>query len=171
MAHGLAERHALVDVGNDVVEHRLRGSDRQGTPGEPGAMDALRVDVAVSVAEQRAARDVDAVERQAGCRGGTQPHGGLRAGGDAAGATLDHEQCGSPAVELGGDHEQLGLGAPRDERLHTVEGVPAARRRGAGLQAQRIEGGARLEDGERRRRQVFARQLGQVGRLLVGVAP
>ena len=75
-------------------------------------------------------------------------------------------------VELGGDDEQLGVGGARDERLDAVE-HEAAVRRGARvvLQLERIEQRPRLEHRERRGRGALADERGQVGRLLVGVAP
>ena len=51
----LAERLALLDVGDDVVEHRVRGADRQRGPAQAGQRDRLRV-VARSVASSSPSR-------------------------------------------------------------------------------------------------------------------
>ena len=44
----LAERLAFLDVGDDVVEHRVRGADRQCGPAQPGQRDRLGVVLARS---------------------------------------------------------------------------------------------------------------------------
>src|SRR6185295_10833232 len=48
----LAEGGALVDVVLDVVEHGLRGADRERAPGDAGALHALDVVLALALAHQ-----------------------------------------------------------------------------------------------------------------------
>ncbi len=60
----LAEGDPLVDVGDHVVEHRLRGADGERAPGDAGALHALRVDVAAALAEQRAGGQAHVLEHQ-----------------------------------------------------------------------------------------------------------
>jgi hypothetical protein len=164
-----AEGGALFDVGDDVVEDRLRGADRERRPGDPRPLHALKVGIAL--AEQRARGQANTVEQQpAGC-GGAQPHRRLRLDREALGAGLDHEQRRADALGLGGDDEQLALLRPGDKRLGAVEhpvGAVAAR---LGLQLQRVEQRPRLEQRQRRRGNVLAAEGRQVGRLLLGGAP
>src|SRR3984957_9961734 len=89
----LAEGGALVDVGDDVVEHGLRGADGERAPRDPRALDALAVDRAgtalaafadaalargaLAAAEQRRRGDARVLERDAAGRRRAQPHRGL----------------------------------------------------------------------------------------------
>src|SRR3954453_1359927 len=71
-----AERLAVVDVGDHVVEHRLRGPGCKAAPGNPRAVDAGGVVLAarLTLAEQRLRRQFHFVDQQAAGGGGPQAH-------------------------------------------------------------------------------------------------
>ena len=69
------------------------------------------------------------------------------------------------------DDEHLGVGCAWDERLDAVERVAAAGRPRRGPQRKRVKQRLGLHQRQRRSRDVLADELGQVGRLLLGVAP
>ncbi|CPX07006.1 Uncharacterised protein [Mycobacteroides abscessus] len=172
---GLAERLTLLHVGDDVVEHGLAGADRERRPTQPGEGDGLGVGSERRVAAFFFAEDVgggnrDIVEVQpAQCRA-ADAHARVLLDGDALGAGLDDEQRRA-AVVVGGHDEQLGLRGGRDQRLGAVEAESAGGAGGRGLEAERIEEGLRLGDHDRGLRHVLARELLEVGGLLVGTAP
>ncbi len=166
-----AERLAVVDVGDDVVEDRLRGADRERRPGDPRPVDALDVVLAPALAEDRGRRDARPLEDQPAGGGGAEAHRRLVLDREPFGARLDDEERRADALGLGGDEEELALGGAGDQRLGAVEHpvvAVAPRRR---LQLQRVEQRPRLEDRQRRRGDVLAGEGGQVGRLLLGRAP
>ena len=173
LADRLAERLALVDVGDHVVEHRLRGADRQRAPGEPAEPHALGVGVGAPSPSSAPAGTRDAVEQQprrSRRRAGPSPARPRPRAPSVAG--LDDEQRRPVALGRGGDDEQLGVGGARHERLERRRG-PSRRRLRArrGLELERVEERPRLEHRQRGGGDVLAGERRQVGRLLVGVAP
>ncbi len=120
--------------------------------------------------QQGTGRHVHVLEHQPAHGRRPQPHRGLGLDAHAARPGFEDEQRGR-ALERGGDHEQLGARRARNERLHPVQheaAVDAARR---GAQVERVEQRAGFEQGQCRRRHVVADERGQVGGLLLGVAP
>ena len=156
----LAERLALVDVRDHVVEHGLAGADRQRAPAEPPELDAFGHDLAAR--RRRAARRRE-LRRPRGPAGRWRRRGCPSPG---SGSTLsparpgldDEQRRARGPLELGGDDEQLGVGGPRHERLDAVEHVAAAGAARAGLQLERVEQRPRLEQRQRRRRDVRRRR-------------
>ena len=132
---------------------------------------ALGVGAAVGAAQQRGGGQLDVLEDQPAGRGGADAHAGIGLDADASGLGLDDEQGWAFALELGGDDEQLAVGRAGDERLDAVEHVPAAGGTRGGVQREGVEQRVRLHDRQRRGRDVLAHERGQVGGLLLGVAP
>ncbi len=162
----LAERGALVDVVLDVVEHGLAGADGHRAPAEARELDALLV---VRLGHQRAgdcrsriSRPVPAARRPIAGSGSTS-------GRPSPDSTMnsDGPRSSSSAATM---NSSPSAGA-RDERLDAVEHVAAVRLAGRGLKLERVEQRPRLEDRQRGGRDALAHELGQVGRLLLGVAP
>src|SRR6478736_4156998 len=163
----LAERLALLDVGGDVVEHGLRRTDGQCTPGQAG--EAHAVQVVVGVAEQRDLLDGHVLEDEARQAGGAQSHRRVGLDGDAVGLGL-HEEELRLAVELCTHDEQLGVGATHHSGLHPVEHEAVALGLSRGGRTGRVEQRSRLGEGERGGRYLVAGERRQVRRLLL-VAP
>ena len=143
----LAECDALVHVRHHVVEHRARGSDGQGAPGEPCARDALHVHVRRRVAEQGGRGHAHVLEHEAARAGGAQAHRGLGHGEHALGAGLEDEERGTAPFELRRYHEQLGVGGARHERLGAAQDEVAVGAAGARVEALGVEQRPRLEQG------------------------
>ena len=104
-------------------------------------------------------------------RGGANPHRGVGLDGDAAAPRLDDEQRRALTLQVGGDHEQLAVARPGDQRLDAVQLVAAPGGAGLGLQREGIEQWLGLHHRQRRGRNVLPDERRQVGRLLLGVAP
>ena len=162
MGDRLAERDALVAVGRHVVEHGLRGTDRQRAPGQAREPHALGVRRAVVVPEQGTGGHDDRVQDDPGERRRAGAHRRLGLDREPVGAGLDEEQCtGAPVVvrlatvlQAGADHEQLGICAARDEGLHAVEDEPVVGPGGRGRGGERVEQDGRLGERERGGRSV-----------------
>ena len=146
----LAERDALVDVGDHVVEHGLRGADRERAPGEPRALHALGVDVAVAVAEQRrapAGGRPRAARGRSRRRAGPSPARPRRRRPAAPGSTGTAPGRGPRAARR--RRAARARSARGDERLDAVEhAVLAVAPRGR-LQLQRVEQRPRLVQRQR----------------------
>ena len=168
MADRFAECHPVVDVGDHVVENGLRGADGQRAPADARESDA--VGVGGGVAEQGAARQGHAGQVDSPHRRGAQPHGRVGLDGDARRAGFEQEHCRAP-IEVRRDHEQLGLGRPRHERLDAVEHIPVDRPPGGGLQGERVEQCSGFEHRQGGRGYVVADEGRQIGGLLRLVAP
>ena len=78
---------------------------------------------------------------------------------------------GALALEVGGDDEQLTVAGSGDERLDAVQHVAAAGGPRRGLQREGVKQRLGLHDRQRRGGDALADELGQIGRLLLGVAP
>ena len=159
----LAERLALGAVAQHDVEAALRDAEAHRGQAEPLDLEvAHHVGEAVALgAEQVGGRDPAVVEDQ--LRHRRRPHAHLRdlvAGGEAGRAALD-EEGGDPAVELGVDHEQRGLGAVGDEGLAAVEDVAVRVLAGDGGHAEDVGAVAGLAHAHRADRGA-AQRPGQV---------
>ena len=125
----------------------------------------------LGAAEQGGGRQLDVFEDQPPGRGGADAHGRLGLDAEAGGLGLDDEQRRTRALEVGGDDEQLALGGAGHERLGARQDVAAPGGAGGRCQRERVEQRARLHDRDRRGRNVLADELGEVGGLLLLVAP
>ena len=110
------------------------------------------------------------VQQHARQRRGPQAHRRLGLDHQARGVRLDQEQPWL-AVELGADDEQLGVRTSRHHRLHAVQHEPVALggRRGGGCQC--VVQRSRFGERQCRGGHVVAGEGGQVGLLLLLVAP
>ena len=109
----LAERLALLDVRRHVVEHGLAGADRERAPREPREPHALGVRRPVGLA--RAARSAGTRTPSSASRvieAARSPIAGSPSTVSPSVPPSTRNSAGC-AVELGADHEQLGLGAAR----------------------------------------------------------
>ena len=167
-----AERLAFVDVGDDVVEDRLRGADRERGPGDPRPVDALDVVGALALAEDR------------GRRGRARPRGSgwpVAAGRRPIAGSSSIESPLVPDSTTKSAGPMPSASAATTKSSHSVaraisDLAPSSTqsspsRRGRRLQLQRVEQRPRLEDRQRRGGDVLAGEGGQVGRLLLGRAP
>ena len=172
VADRLAERLAVVDVGDDVVEHRLRRADGQRRGRDARAIDQLRVVERVgAAAEHRAGRQPNAVEAHAAepRRARAQCRIGLDA--DALGVPLHQDRAGPAADQLRRDEEQLGARGERYQRLLAVQPELAAAQRGPRRERVRVEQRASARTAEGCRRRGFPGERRQVLRLLLRRAP
>ncbi len=169
---GSPKAGALVDVGDDVVEHRLRGADRERAPGDPRAVDAL--DVVLALCPRRAGRSPAAATSSSSRRpvaAGRRPIAGSSSTARPLAPDSITNSAGpmpsASAATTNSSHSSARASsdlAPLEDPVLAV----AARRR---LQLQRVEERPRLEDRQRRGGDVLAGEGGQVGRLLLGAAP
>ena len=157
----LTERLAFLDVGDHVVEHRVRRADRQRGPAQPGQRDRLRV-VRRRSASSSPSRALQwhrhVVEFDAAERGGADAHARVGLDGQALRRRLDDEQR-RLAVELRADDEQLGVRGGGHQRLDAVEPVAARRAHRGGLQRGRVEQRVRFGDRHAGLRDVLAGEL------------
>ncbi|CKS41975.1 Uncharacterised protein [Mycobacterium tuberculosis] len=140
MSDRLAESLALFHIRDDVVEHGVRGTDRQRRPTQPGQRKRLGIVVVAGfvLAQPGVKRDRHPAEFDLAQRRAANPHARIRLDGQAAGRGLDNEQCGL-AAQLRADNKQLGVGGGRDQRLHAVEPVTGRGAHRGGLQPGGIE--------------------------------
>jgi hypothetical protein len=115
--------------------------------------------------------ELDAVEAQPRGAGGTQAHRRLGVEGDALFCGLDDEQRRTAIFELGRDDEELGVGGSRHERLGATKDVAVAVRSDFRLELERIEQRPRLDHRQRCGRRIVTGERGEIGALLVGIAP
>ncbi len=170
----LAERDALVDVGDHVVQHSLRGADRERAPRDAGAVARTR--------RSRPGRRRRAAPAPAGgrLRAAASPVPAART--PIAGLAFTN----TPSAPWSRRRRGPGRGPPAARRRRRTARAPrpaatsdltpsstqsvalAARGR---LQLERVEQRPRLQERERRGGRRPRRERGQVGRLLVAVAP
>ena len=112
-------------------------------------------------------RNAHAGEGERRERGGAQAHGRLGLDGQTGDAGLDEEERVAAPGQPGADHEQLGVGAARDERLHAVEHVAVVGAPGRRGRLEHVEEHDRLGEGERRGGGFVAGERRQVRRLLL----
>ena len=112
----------------------------------------------------------DVVQLDAAECGCADAHARVGLDGESLGRGLDDEQR-RPAVQLGGDDEQLGVGGSGHQGLDAREPVAARSAHRGGLECGRIEQGVRLGDRDARLWDVLAGELAEVGGLLVGATP
>ena len=164
LAHRLAERAALLAVGQRVGQGLFGDGQRGDADGDPLPRQALhqRDEPAARLAEQVGGRHLDVGEEQ--LRGVLRVHAELvqvPAAGEAGNAPLHHEQA-DPAVvrvRVGACHHDHDVGQlpVGDERLLAVQhvAVPVANRRGADA----LQVTARTGLGHRDRRDQLARAV------------
>ena len=166
-----AERLAVVDVGDDVVEHRLRGADRERAPGDPRPLDALDVVLAPALAEQRRpGTRAPSISRRP-VAAGRRPIAGSSSIARPSVPDSTTKSAGPMPSASAATRNSSHSRGPGEQRLGAVEHPVAAVAARLRLQLQRVEERPRLEDRQRRRRHVLAGEGGQVGRLLLGRAP
>ena len=174
VADRLAERFALVDVRNHVVENCLAGSDGHGRPTEAGQSNRVGILglalTGTTVAEQSGLRHGDVGEDQATQAGGAQTHTGIRLDDESFGVGFDDEE-GGLAVEFCGDDEEFGRSRGGHQALDAVELVAAGGAHCLGLQGKRIEQCAWLVDHHCRAGDLLAGEGRKVGLLLRVGAP
>ena len=164
---------AFLDVGDDVVEHRVR---RCRPPAPPSRVGTARWPPSSrsSVASSSPSRaDSGTVTLSSS----TRPSAAARMpmlGSALTVRPFDDDSTMNMrrlAVELRCDDEQFGVRGGGHQRLDAVEAVAARRAHGGGLQRGRIEQRMRFGDRHAGLRHVLARELREVGGLLVGAAP
>ena len=169
---GSPKAGAFVDVGDHVVEHRLRGADRERAPGDPRALHALGVGLGPALAQQGARRDPGRPPAPAG-RWRRRARPSPVRGSTARPSVFDSmtKRPGPwPSTSAATTKSSPSPGA-RQQRLGAVEHQVLALLACPGLQRERVEQRLGLLQRQRRRGHVLAGERRQVGGLLVGVAP
>ena len=168
----LAERVPLLDIGDHVIQHRVGGADGQRRPAEPGQCDSFRVVLVRRglLTETRGQWHSHIVEFDPAQRRGADPHARVGLDGKALRRRFDDEHR-RLAIQLRCHYEQFRFLGGHHQRLHAVEAVAARRANGRRLQRGRVEQRTRFGDRQAGLRHILARELGEVGGLLVGTAP
>ena len=141
VADGFTERHALVDIGFDVIEYRLAGADGQRADTEAAQVDKT-LQVEGAIAEQCLCGQLHIVELQCRQLCAQQPHIGLRRAGQASGSALDNKRSAIAVVQAREDQYQFCIHAQRNHGFGAGQGVAAVCCAGAHCRRAGIEGRA-----------------------------